>query len=97
MSQIKPVTGVTHQYVNNVLAITIEITLVMPYHGLIVYFKLKIFARLEISTSVINTIITGEETNLFNRRGRGFSSNFAFVKTFCKCLGFLVASCTVLF
>ena len=29
----------------------------MPYHGFIVYFKLKRFARLEISTSVINTIL----------------------------------------
>ena len=56
---MKPFTSVTQQYVNNVLVITVEITLVMPYHGLIVYFKLKIFARLEISTSVINTIITG--------------------------------------
>ena len=69
----------------------------MPYHGLIVYFKLKIFARLEISTSVINAIITGEKTNFFNRRGRGFSSNFAFVRIFGKFLGGLVASCTVLF
>ena len=62
-------TSVTYQYVNNVLAITIEITFVMPYHGLNVYFKLKIFARLEIPTSVINTVITGEKTNFFNRRG----------------------------
>ena len=33
----------------------------MPYHGIIVLFKLIRFARLEISTSVINTIITGEK------------------------------------
>ena len=37
LSQIKPITSVTHQYVNNVLTITIEITFAMPYHGLIVY------------------------------------------------------------
>ena len=45
LSQIKPFTSVTHQYVNNVLAITVEIMLVMPYHGPIVCFKLKRFAR----------------------------------------------------
>ena len=45
-------------YINKVLAITVEITFVIPYHGLTVYFKLKRFARLEISTSVMNTIIT---------------------------------------
>ena len=33
----------------------------MPYYGFIIYFKLKRFARLEISTSVINTIITGKK------------------------------------
>ena len=97
MSQIKPFTSVTHQYVNNVLAITVEITFIMPYHELIVCFKLKRFARVEISTSVINTIITGEETNFFNRRGWGFSSNLAFVRIFRKFLGCLVASFTVLF
>ena len=69
----------------------------MPYHGLIVYFKLKRFARLEISTSVINAIITGKESNFFKRRGRGFSSNFAFVRIVRKFLGCLVASCAVLF
>ena len=80
------------QYVNNVLAVTVELTFVMPYHGLIVCFKFKKFARLEISTSVINIIIAGE------REGdRGFSSNFAFVRIFRKFLGCLVASFTVLF
>ena len=29
--------------------------------------------------------------------GVGFSSNFAFVRAFCKCWGCAVASCTVLF
>ena len=72
------------------------ITFVMPYHGPIVYFKLKGFARLEISTSVINTVITGKKKNFF-KRGREFSSRFAFVRTFRKFLGCLVASCTVLF
>ena len=91
-SQVKQFTSVIHQYVNNVFAVTVELTFVMPYHGLIVCFKFKKFARLEISTSVINIIIAGE------REGdRGFSSNFAFVRIFRKFLGCLVASCTVLF
>ena len=97
MSQIKPFRNVTHQYVNNVLAITVEMTFVMPYHGLIAYFKLKRFARLEISTYVINTIITWEKTTSLTRGGGEFSSNFAFVRIFRKFLGCLVASCTVLF
>ena len=92
LSQIKPFTSATHQYVNNVLAVTVESMFVMPYHGLVVCFKFKKFARLEISTSVINIIIAGE------REGdRRFSSNFAFVRIFRKFLGCLVASCTVLF
>ena len=40
---------------NNVFAITVKITFVMPFHGFIVYFKrrdLKRFVRLEIFTSV---------------------------------------------
>ena len=36
LSQIKPFTGVTHQYVNNILAIKVGIAFVMPYHGVIV-------------------------------------------------------------
>ena len=44
----------------------------MPYHGLIVYFELKRFARFETSTSVINTIITDQKSNFFIRRGSGF-------------------------
>ena len=39
----------------------------MPCNGLIVCFKLKRFARVEISTFVINTIITGEEANFFKK------------------------------
>ena len=35
LSQKKPITGLTLKYVKNVLAITIGITFVMPYHGLI--------------------------------------------------------------
>ena len=96
-SQVKPFTGVTHQYVDKVLAITVERKFVMPYHGVIVCFKLKRFARFQISTSVINTIITGGKTNFFNSRGRGFSSNFAFSRIFCNFLGCQVASCTALF
>ena len=97
MSKIKQFTSVAHQYVNNVLAITVEITFVMPYHGLIVYCKLKRFAQLEISTYVINAIITGEKTASLTRGGGEFSSNFAFVRIFRKFLGCLVASFTVLF
>ena len=43
------------------------------FHGLIVYFKLKRFARLEISTSVINGIITGEKTTSLTGGDRAFS------------------------
>ena len=53
-----------NQYVNNVLAITVEITFVKPYHGLIVCFKPNRFSRLEKSTYVINTIITGKKNQL---------------------------------
>ena len=35
LSQIKPFASVTHQYVNNIFAITVQITFVIPYHGLI--------------------------------------------------------------
>ena len=70
---------------------------VIPYHGLIVYFKLKRFARLEISTSVINRIITEEKTTSLRGGCRGFFSNFDFVKIFRKLLGYLAASCTVLY
>ena len=56
----------------------------MPYHGLIVWFELKKFARLEISISVINTIIAGGNTNFVTAGGREFSSNFAFVRIFHK-------------
>ena len=81
-SQVKPFTGVTHQYVDKVLAITVERKFVMPYHGVIVCFKLKRFARFQITTSVINTIITGGKTNFFNSRGRGFSSISRLVEFF---------------
>ena len=97
MSQKKTITSIAHQYVNNVLAITVEIRFVIPYHGLIVYFKLKRFARLEISTSVINRIITEEKTTSLRGGCRGFFSNFDFVKIFRKLLGYLAASCTVLY
>ena len=53
-------------------AITVERTFVMPYQGLIVYFKLKRFTRLEISTSVINTIITGKNTTPLTGGVEGF-------------------------
>ena len=68
----------------------------MPYHGLIVCFKLKRFAWLKISTSVINTIITEEKPTSLTGRGRGFSSNFTFVRIFRTFFSCLVASCTVL-
>ena len=64
----------------------------MPHHGLI---KLKRFARLEISTSLINVIITEKKSNPVEV-GKGFSSNFAFVRIFRKFLGCLVVNCTVL-
>ena len=41
---------------------TIKIILI-PCHGLVAYFKLKRYARLESSTSVINTIITEKKKN----------------------------------
>ena len=69
----------------------------MPYHGFIVYFNLKRFARLEVSTFAMNTIIAAKKSNVFKRGHKGFSSNFAFVRIFRKFLGFLVAICTVLF
>ena len=69
----------------------------MPYYGFIIYFKLKRYARLEIPTSVINTIIQEKNPTSLTGGGIGFSSNFAFVRTFRKFLGCQVASCTVLF
>ena len=68
MMMIKPFTSVTHQYVNNVFSVTVKITFVMPYHGLMVYFKLKRFTWFEVSTSVINTVITEKKSSFFNRR-----------------------------
>ena len=52
----------------------------MPYHGLIVYFKLKRFARPKISTSVINRIITVKNPTSLTGEGREFSSNFHCVR-----------------
>ena len=69
----------------------------IPFHGLIVYFKLKRFTGLERSTSVINTIITEKKTNPLTGGGRDVSSNFSFVGFFRKVFGCLIASCTVLF
>ena len=66
----------------------------MPYHGFIIYFKLKRFALFEISTSVT---LQGKDPTSLTGGGRGFSSNYAFVRIFRKFLGCLVASCTVLF
>ena len=63
---MKPFTSVIHQYVNNVFAITVKITFVMPYHGLIVYFKLKRVPRLEIFTFVLNAILTWLGLNVIN-------------------------------
>ena len=54
----------------------------MPYHRLIIYFKLKRLPRLEISTSVINTIITGYKTTSLTVGGRGFSSKLLFLEFF---------------
>lgn len=68
MSQIKPFTSVTDQYVNNVFVITVEIKFVMPYQEFIVYFKLKGLARLGIFTPVMNRIITEKTSNIFKRR-----------------------------
>ena len=76
--QIKQFTSVAHHYVNNVFAITVKITFMMPYHGFIVYFKLKRFARFDIPTSVINTIITGKTSKLVNTR------KLNLIKYFCK-------------
>ena len=52
----------------------------MPYHELIVYFKLKRFPRPKISTSVINRIITVKNPTSLTGGGREFSSNVAFVR-----------------
>ena len=68
MSQIKPFTSVTDQYVNNVFVITVEIKFVMPYQEFIVYFKLKRLPRLGIFTPVMNRIITEKTSNIFKRR-----------------------------
>ena len=72
----------------------------MSYHGLIVYFKSERFARLEISTYVINAIITEKKSNFFNTgkggEGSGYTPNFDFVRIFHKFLGCLVVSWTTL-
>ena len=97
MSQIKAFTSVTHQYVNNVFAITVKITFLIPCHGFIVYFRFKRSARLETFTSVINRIVAKKKNpTSLTRGGGGFYSNFAFVRIFGKFLGCLVASCAVL-
>ena len=88
MSQIKPFTSVTHQYVN-VFALTVTIIFVMSYHGLILYFKLKRFAWLEISRLVINTIIT-------RKNGVEGFLQVLLLGFFVTFLGCLVASYTVL-
>ena len=54
----------------------------MPNHGLILYFKLKRLPRLEILTSVINTIITRDKTPSLTGGGRGFSSKLLFLEVF---------------
>ena len=89
MSQIKPFTSVTHQYVNNVFALTVTIIFVMSYHGLILYFKLKRFTWLEISRLVINTIIT-------RKKGVEGFLQVLLLGFFVRFLGCLVASYTVL-
>ena len=74
-----------------------QLNVAIWYHGLIVYFDLKRFARFGIYTSVMNAIVTEKKLSSLKRGGREFSSNFAFVRIFRKFLGCLVASYTVLF
>ena len=86
--QIKAFTSVMQQHVNNIFAITIKITFVMPYNGLIVYFEFKGFTRLEISTPLINAIqlqsnYREKNPTSLTGGGRVFSSNSAFFSIFC--------------
>ena len=84
MSQIKPFTSITYQYVNNIFAVTVKTTFVMSYHELIVYFESERFARFEVFISVINTSLQRKNSSSLTGEGRGCFSNFAFARIFCK-------------
>ena len=66
----------------------------MPYHGLVVYFKIRRFARLEISTSMINTIITEKKFNCLNFYSK-YTNNILLIFYYEIILDFLMAFSTV--